>query len=106
MQDITPRDTLSLGLTAPGLSLIPEWALPALAEGEVDVPFTDFPANFVTSAADGLRRTIDLRKIDGFITPVDQFFFIQHFDRPQIDKAAFRLKLTGLVNKPAELTLA
>ena len=107
MTEITRRDTLRLGLTTvAGLALIPEWALPALAQGEVDVPFTDFPANFVTSPADGLRRTIDLRKIDGLITPADQFFFIQHYDRPEIDKAAFRLKLTGLVDKPAELTLA
>jgi len=40
------------------------------------------------------------------ITPADQFFYIQHYDRPEIDKAAFRLRLTGLVNKPVELTLA
>jgi DMSO/TMAO reductase YedYZ molybdopterin-dependent catalytic subunit len=107
MTDITRRDTLRLGLTtAAGLALIPEWALPALAQGEVDVPFTDFPANFVTSPADGARRTIDLRKVDGMITPADQFFYIQHYDRPEIDKAAFRLKLTGLVTKPVELTLA
>ncbi len=95
-----------MGLTAAGLALVPEWALPALAQGEVDVPFTDFPANFVTSPADGARRTIDLRKIDGLITPADQFFFIQHYDKPQLDKAAYRLKLTGLVAKPIELSLA
>ena len=107
MNEMTRRDTLRLGLTtAAGLALVPEWAVPALAQGEVDVPFTDFPANFVTSAADGARRTIDLRKVDGLITPADQFFFIQHYDKPQIDKAAYRLKLTGLVSKPAELTLA
>ena len=107
MNEMTRRDTLRLGLTtAAGLALVPEWAVPALAQGEVDVPFTDFPANFVTSPADGARRTIDLRKVDGLITPADQFFFIQHYDKPQIDKAAYRLKLTGLVSKPAELTLA
>jgi DMSO/TMAO reductase YedYZ molybdopterin-dependent catalytic subunit len=107
MTDITRRDTLRLGLTtAAGLALIPEWALPALAQGEVDVPFTDFPANFVTGAADGARRNIDIRNVDGMLTPADQFFYIQHYDRPEIDKAAFRLKLTGLVNKPVELTLA
>ena len=53
MDALTRRDTLRLGLSAAGLALIPEWALPALAQGEVDVPFTDFPANFVTSPADG-----------------------------------------------------
>ncbi len=107
MREMTRRETLRLGLaTTAGLALIPEWALPALAQGDVDVPFTDFPANFVTSPADGARRAIDLRKIDGLITPADQFFFIQHYDKPQIDKASYRLKLTGLVSKPAELSLA
>src|SRR5215212_3820300 len=107
MNEITRRDTLRLGLTtAAALALVPEWALPALAQGEVDVPFTDFPANFVTSPADGARRTIDLRKVDGLITPADQFFFIQHYDKPQVDKTTFRLKLTGLVDKPIDLSIA
>ena len=106
MIEMTRRDTLRLGLAAAGLALVPEWALPALAQGEVDVPFTDFPANFVTGPADGARRVLDIRKIDGLITPADQFFFIQHYDKPQLDKAAYRLKLTGLFTKPAELSLA
>jgi len=72
----------------------------------VDVPFTDYPANFVTGPADGARRVLDLRKIDGLITPTDQFFFIQHYDKPQVDGASYRLKLTGLVSKPTELSLA
>ena len=106
MKELSRRQTLRLGITtAAGLALIPEWALPALAQGEVDVPFTDYPANFVTAPADGARRVLDLRKVDGLITPADQFFFIQHYDKPQIDKAAYRLKLTGLVAKPAELSL-
>ena len=107
MADITRRETLRLGLTtAAGLALVPEWALPALAQGDVDVPFTDYPANFVTGPADGARRVLDLRKIDGLITPTDQFFFIQHYDKPQLDPATYRLKLTGLFTKPTELSLA
>ena len=106
MSEMTRRDTLRLGMAAAGLTLVPEWAIPALAQGEVDVPFTDFPANFVTGPADGLRRVLDIRKIDGLITPADQFFFIQHYDKPQLDGAAYRLKLTGLFTKPAELSLA
>lgn len=107
MKHITRRETLRLGWTAAaGLALVPEWALPALAQGDVDVPFTDYPANFVTGPADGARRVLDLRKIDGLITPTDQFFFIQHYDKPQLDPAAYRLKLTGLFTKPAELSLA
>ena len=104
---ITRRETLKRGLAAAGaLALVPEWALPALAQGEVDVPFTDIPTTFNPSPTDGARRFLDLRKIDGFITPTDQFFFIQHYNKPEIDGAAYRLKLTGLFRKPLELSLA
>jgi len=106
-QHIGRRETLKRGLTAvAALAVVPEWALPALAQGEVDVPFTDVPATFNPAPAGGARRFLDLRKIDGMITPSDQFFFIQHFDRPEIDPARHRLKLTGLVSKPVELSLA
>ena len=89
------------------LALVPEWALPALAQGDVDVPFTDIPATFIRQPA-GRRNdgSLDIRKIDGFLTPDDQFFFIQHYNKPEIEPAAFRLKFTGLVNKPVELSLA
>ena len=107
MTEISRRQTMRLGLTtAAGLVLLPEWALPVLAQGEVDVPFTDYPATFVTNAADGARRSLDLRKVEGPTTPTDQFFFIQHYDRPEVDAATYRLKLTGLVDKPTELSLA
>jgi DMSO/TMAO reductase YedYZ molybdopterin-dependent catalytic subunit len=39
-------------------------------------------------------------------TPKDQFYALQHMNRPQLDPATFRLKFTGLVNKPAEFSLA
>ena len=68
---ITRRE--SLGLTAAGfLALAAEWATPALAQGETDVPFTDVPATFNTNAANGTRM-LDLRKIDGPFTAKDSF---------------------------------
>ena len=85
---------------------MPEWLLPALAQGETDVPFTDVPATFNPRNPNGNNRFLDLRTLDGFITPADQFFFIQHYNKPEIDAAAFRLKVTGLAKKPAELSLA
>jgi DMSO/TMAO reductase YedYZ molybdopterin-dependent catalytic subunit len=103
---VTRRDALKRGLAAAGaLALVPDWALPALAQGEVDVPFTDVPANFTFSPPDGARRFLDLRRIDGLLTPADQFFFIQHYNKPEIDGTTYRLKLTGLVSKPTELSL-
>jgi DMSO/TMAO reductase YedYZ molybdopterin-dependent catalytic subunit len=102
---LTRRDTLKRGLAAASLLALPEWVIPALAQGEADVPFTDIPANFNPIDPNGNRRSLDLRKIDGFLTPVDQFFFIQHYNKPEIDPAKYRLKLSGLVDRPSELSL-
>ncbi|HLQ77024.1 MAG TPA: molybdopterin-dependent oxidoreductase, partial [Terriglobia bacterium] len=102
----TRRDVLKRGLALAGLTAftIPEWALPALAQGETLVPFTDVPANAnFTPAVD--RRTLDVRKIDGPFTPKDQFFTTQHYGHPEVDPAAFRLKLSGLVDRPKSMSL-
>jgi DMSO/TMAO reductase YedYZ molybdopterin-dependent catalytic subunit len=102
----TRREILRGGLAAAGLGIlgIPEWALPALAQGVTLVPFTDLPANVnLTPSAD--RRIIDVQKIDGPFTPRDQFFTIQHYGHPIVDPAAFRLKVSGLVNNPLSLSL-
>jgi DMSO/TMAO reductase YedYZ molybdopterin-dependent catalytic subunit len=104
---MTRRDTLKRGLAAAGaLALVPEWALPARAQGDVDVPVIDVPESLNPRPADGSRRFLDIRTIDGMLTPADQFFFIQHYDRPAVEAATWRLKITGLANKPAELSLA
>lgn len=102
----TRRRILKGGLAVAGLSIfgLPEWALPALAEGETIVPFTDIPAN-ATFGTNGERRTYDIRKIDGPYTPKDEFFTTQHYPHPQIDPAAFRLKISGLVDRPKSLSL-
>ena len=43
------------------------------------------------------RRTLDARRIDGPITPADQFFTIQHYGHPTVDAATFKLGVSGLV---------
>ena len=104
---MTRRDTIRMGLAAGSLvALVPEWAYPALAQGESDVPFTDIPATFNPNNPTGANRFLDIRKIDGHLTSADQFFFIQHYNKPELDAATFKLKLTGMVNKPTELSLA
>ena len=103
---MTRRDTLRTGLTASALAFMAEWGMPALAAGEEDVPFTDLPKNFNPGAnPNAPTRVLDIRKIDGPFTSKDQFFALQHMNRPVIDPATYRLKITGLVGKPAELTL-
>jgi DMSO/TMAO reductase YedYZ molybdopterin-dependent catalytic subunit len=101
----TRREIIRTSLAVAGLSTLgwPEWVLPALADGETLVPFTDLPDQFPAPAAD--RRQLDIRKIDGPFTPKDQFFTTQHYGHPEIDLAAFRLKVTGLVDRPLSLSL-
>ncbi len=102
----TRREILKGSLALAGLSVfgVPEWALPAPAEGETVVPFTDIPANAnFTPAAD--RRNLDIRTIEGPFTPKDKFFTTQHYGHPEIDPAAFRLKISGLVERPLSLSL-
>jgi DMSO/TMAO reductase YedYZ molybdopterin-dependent catalytic subunit len=107
LEHITRRETLRLGLTAASLlALAADWALPALAEGEADVPFTDIPATFNPNNPKATSRMLDIRKIDGLFTPKEQFFAVQHFNRPEIDPATYRLKFSGMVNKTAEFSLA
>lgn len=102
----TRREILKGSLALAGWSVlgVPEWALPALAQGETVVPMTDFPANFNPApAAD--RRSFDTRKLEGPFTPADQFFTTQHYGHPTIDAATYRLKVTGLVERPKSLSL-
>jgi DMSO/TMAO reductase YedYZ molybdopterin-dependent catalytic subunit len=103
---LTRRDALKGAATLAALALVPAWALPVLADGESDVPFTDVPATFNPHPANGNTQMLDLRTMEPGLTPADQFFYIQHYNRPEVDAATWRLKLTGLVKKPAELTLA
>jgi DMSO/TMAO reductase YedYZ molybdopterin-dependent catalytic subunit len=108
MDQISRRETLRRGLAATSLfALLRDLPVPALAQGETDVPFTDLPKNFNPGGAPGAAtRQLDIRRIDGMLTPKDQFFTTQHFMKPEIDPAKYRLKFSGMVNKPAEFTLA
>ena len=104
--ETTRRQILKGGLAMAGLSAfgIPEWVLPALAQDEVVVPFADFPPKFNPTPAPD-RRLLDTRTITGAITPKDQFFTTQHYGHPQVDAATFRLKVSGEVDKPVQLSL-
>jgi DMSO/TMAO reductase YedYZ molybdopterin-dependent catalytic subunit len=99
------REVLKGTLAATTLALfnVPEWALPALAQGETLVPFTDAPPAFPPPGP--VNRQYDIRTIDGPFTPADRFFTTQHYGHPVVEPAAFRLKLTGLVNRPVSLSL-
>jgi len=95
--------TALFGLAA--LSL-PQGLLPAFALDEELVPWTDVPASFNPSPATG-GHTLDTRTIrsSSFLTPTEDFFAVQHYEQAHVDPATYKLRLSGLVNKPIELTL-
>ena len=109
-KEMTRREILRTGLAATSLLAIgvPEWAIPALAQGETLVPFTDIPDNFNPGDPNSRVRFYDIRKIttENPFTPRDEFFTIGHYGQPEIDGSTYRLQLTGLVDSPMELSLA
>jgi DMSO/TMAO reductase YedYZ molybdopterin-dependent catalytic subunit len=104
--ETTRRDMLKTSLAVAGVGLlgVPEWALPALAQGETVVPFADWPEKFDPNPAPD-RRLFDTRSIRGVTTPKDQFFTTQHYGHPVVDPATYRLKVSGLVNTALDLSL-
>src|SRR3989442_7203365 len=100
------RDVLRGGVAVEGRGVlgIPDWALQALAQSETLVPFTDIPENVRWDTPPD-RRITDLRTIDGPFTPKDKFATTQHYGHPVVDPAAFKLKISGLVDRPKQLSL-
>ena len=93
----------SLALAGLGMFGVPAWALPP-PQGETLVPFTDLPDTITLERAPD-RRIIDVRMIDGVFTPRDQFFTTQHYGHPEIDLASYRLRVSGLVDRPLSLSM-
>ena len=102
----TRREILkgSMGLAGLGVLGFSKWALPALAQDETLMEFTDI-SDDVRWIRDAERRIIDVRRIDGPFTPVEQFFTTQHYGHPDVDAAAYRLRVSGLVDTPLELSM-
>jgi DMSO/TMAO reductase YedYZ molybdopterin-dependent catalytic subunit len=100
---MTRRDLVKSGAAAASLAAIGSWPriLPPLQPGEEVVPWTDIPQNFNPGNA------LDTRALsrDSFITPVENFYVVQHYGPQQVDPATWRLRITGLVNRPTVLTL-
>ena len=102
----TRREVLRGGIAAASLGVlgVPDWVLPALAQGATVVPFLDFPENFVANPAPD-RRLYDTRTLESFLTPKDQFFTTQHLGHPVLDPATFTLNVGGMVTTPKRFSL-
>jgi DMSO/TMAO reductase YedYZ molybdopterin-dependent catalytic subunit len=107
MRNVMTRRQALQGLSTIGLVLLETraWALPILREDEEVVPFTDFPADFNPTPRPGVRY-FDTRRLENFLPPSDQFFTVQHYGQPAVDPGVYRLRITGLVDRPVELSLA
>ncbi len=55
--ELSRRETLKQAMAVAAALAVPEWMLPALAQGETDVPFTDVPDSF-TPRAGGRRSPV------------------------------------------------
>jgi hypothetical protein len=83
--DSSRRDILRRGLVVAGLNVVGvrDWMLPALAQSETVVPFTDLPENVRWDTPPD-RRLLDIRTIDAPITPADRFATTQQRDLPAV----------------------
>jgi len=106
----TRRSVLKDGLTLGGMAAtanMPFWSKLALAQTEELVPFTDVPDGFTAPpVTPGGFHFLDTRGIDSFYTPNDDFYIVQHYDQPVIPEDEYRLRITGMVDSPAEISLA
>ncbi|MCB1671237.1 MAG: molybdopterin-dependent oxidoreductase [Gammaproteobacteria bacterium] len=94
------------GVLAAGAISFPGWLLPTLAQGEQLVPFTDIPDSFqLRDKQSGSTYFQDIRQINSFYSPNEDFYVVQHYGQPQLDLSSYRLKVTGMVDNPMELTL-
>jgi DMSO/TMAO reductase YedYZ molybdopterin-dependent catalytic subunit len=104
--DLTRRDVLQ-GLVAAGVALELS-GLSVMAQGEEVVPFTDLPAPTPPAAgAPPAPPRFDPRNLQNFIVSNDDFFGVQHYGMPAaVDPAAYKLRITGQVDRPGIWSLA
>lgn len=100
------RSALALGGIA-SLGTLLQPALPALAQGETVVPFTDVPDSFQPGPMGRDMLSLDTREIRSFLTANEEFFVVQHYGQPEgIDRDRHRLEIRGLVDEPTDYRLA
>jgi DMSO/TMAO reductase YedYZ molybdopterin-dependent catalytic subunit len=56
--------------------------------------------------APGAIHFLDTRSVESFYTPNNDFYIVQHYNQPVVPEPDYKLRVTGMVNKPLELSLA
>lgn len=98
---------INTGLALGAVATLPRWAMPALAQNEVLIPFSDMPEDFQRGPAiPGGTHFLDTRQISSFYTDNADFYVVQHYGQPEVDIDNFRLKVTGLVENEREYSLS
>ena len=106
LEDKTRRNVLKGTALAAGAASAPSVFLPALAQGERLIPFTDVPDSFqVRPVQPDTTHWQDTRKISDFVTDNDDFYLVQHYGQPEINSDTWRLKITGMVENELEFSL-
>ncbi|MEC7997212.1 MAG: molybdopterin-dependent oxidoreductase, partial [Pseudomonadota bacterium] len=106
-EDKTRRNVLKGSMLAAGVAAAPSFILPVLAQGERLVPFTDVPDSFqVNPVQPDTTHWQDTREIDEFVTDNDDFYLVQHYGQPDIEKDTWRLRVTGMVDNELEFNLS
>ncbi len=106
-EDKTRRNVLKGSMLAAGAAAAPSFVLPALAQGERLVPFTDVPDSFqVRPVQPDTTHWQDTREISEFVTDNDDFYLVQHYGQPEIDNDTWRLRVTGMVDNELEFSLS
>jgi DMSO/TMAO reductase YedYZ molybdopterin-dependent catalytic subunit len=95
------------GVLAAGAATLPGLVFPALAQGEQLVPFTDVPDTFrVGPVKPNSTHYLDTRDVNTYFTDNDDFYLVQHYGQPEVDNDSYRLRVTGMVDKELEFSLA
>jgi hypothetical protein len=81
----------------------PAHALPGDSDEEV-IPWLDQPAE--NPVPDNVGNLLEWEALDSWLTPTDNFFFVNHYGQPDgLDEATWRVSIGGLVARPQSLTL-
>ena len=106
-EDKTRRNVLKGSMLAAGVAAAPSFILPVLAQGERLVPFTDVPDSFqVKPVQPDTTHWQDTREIDEFVTDNDDFYLVQQYGQPDLEKDTWRLHITGMVENELEISLS
>ncbi|MGB0542272.1 MAG: sulfite oxidase [Longimicrobiales bacterium] len=73
--------------------------LARIAPQDAVIPWTNAPE------AGGRANTLDWQSLESFVTPTEQLFRVGHYGMPELDGAAWRLEVGGMVDRPVTFTL-